>query len=226
MSSKNIKPTDMPERETGAVESFENVLSNAREYGEKTAKGILDSIRKANDRLTEKLEKNISLSPSERKILLGDRQESARKKIASELLQTRAKGIMIEKEIIKQEDVIGNLNRQLDHIRHEHPQPELESLILEGKMKNEDNTLKKLKVQKEYLQTVYARLREAAETLKSVITIEQFRPMEPGLQDLFTEVDRIQEESDKLAGLKKAPEEERTDKKTDETITRAKDPKS
>jgi hypothetical protein len=216
----------MPERESGAVESFENILNNAREYGEKTAKGILDGIRKANEKLTEKLEKNISLSPSERKILLEDRQESARKRIASELLQTRAKEIMIENEIKKQEDVITAFNHQLEHVKREHPQPELEGLIIEGKIKNEDSTLKKLKVQKEYLQTVHARLREAADTLKSTITIDQFRPMEPGLQDLFTEVDKIQEESDKLAGLKKAQEEEKADKRNDETATGAKNTKS
>ena len=75
-----------------------------------------------------------------------------------------------------------------------------EQIVAKGKIKSNNSILLKLQLQQQYLEGIFNELSTALQNLKEMIMIDRVTPIAQNITDLLSEVDKIQAESNALAG--------------------------
>jgi hypothetical protein len=75
-----------------------------------------------------------------------------------------------------------------------------EQIVLNGKIKSNNSIILKLQLQQQYLEGIFSELSTALHQLKEMIMIDRVTPIADRITDLLSEVDKIQAESNALAG--------------------------
>jgi hypothetical protein len=176
------------------LDRYVDLLREAQDRARKTAENLVDEIKKTNKAVMEKLEKNIKLTPDDKKEILVQDQGLLRKKLMSEVVQTKASMILVEKKI-------NELTAKNEILK-----PEAEALtgyeqvVVRGRVKANESMILKLQLQRQYLEGIFAELSKTLQQVKEMIMIDRVTPALSEITDLLTEVDKIQAESDELAG--------------------------
>ena len=176
------------------LERYADLVRQAQDRARKTAENIVEEFKKTNKKVMDKLEKNIQLTPGDKRQILSHDQGLLRKKLMSELVQTKASMILVENKI-------KELTSKNDRLK-----PEAESLsgydqvVIRGRIKSNESMILKLQLQRQYLEGIFAELSNALQQVKEMIMIDRVTPAIDEITDLLTEVDKIQAESDELAG--------------------------
>jgi hypothetical protein len=178
------------------------LLEEAEKRARKTTEDLIEGLRKANDAILEKLEKNIRLSNNDKKELLSHKQVILRKRLMSEILQTKAKMILIENKIKE----LSEKNQGL--VPTVAISQGVQQVVLRGKIKSNESLIRKLQLQFQYLESVFGELSEALSKVKEMILIQRVSPIIPNIEDLLEQVDELQASSDVLAGLAEEAESE------------------
>jgi len=191
------------EEESGQKEQFIELLKTVQERAKKAADELVEKARRTNEIVLEKVAKNIKLSPGEKRDILDHEQNILRKKLMSEIVQTKASMILVSNQISK-------LTRENDKLV---PMAALETgyeqVVKKGKIKSNNSMILKLQLQQQYLEGVFAELSSALQTIREMIMIDRVTPITDDISDLLSEVDRIQAESNLLAGRVEEMEAER-----------------
>ena len=191
------------EEESGQKEQFIELLKTVQERAKKAADELVERARKTNEMVLEKVAKNIKLSPGEKRDILDHEQNILRKKLMSELVQTKASMILVNNQVEK-------LTRENDKLV---PMVALESgyeqIVKKGKIKSNNSMILKLQLQQQYLEGIFAELSTARQKINEMILIDRVTPITDNISDLLSEVDRIQSESNLLAGRVEETEAER-----------------
>lgn len=141
------------------------LLEEAEKRARKTTEDLIEGLRKANDAILEKLEKNVRLSNNDKKELLSHKQVILRKKLMSEILQTKAKMILIENKIKE----LSAKNQEL--VPTVVISEGVQQVVLRGKIKSNESLIRKLQLQFQYLESVFGELSEALSKVKEMILI-------------------------------------------------------
>ncbi|MHA2069241.1 MAG: hypothetical protein ACXABY_33185, partial [Candidatus Thorarchaeota archaeon] len=75
-----------------------------------------------------------------------------------------------------------------------------QQIVSKGKIKSNNSIILKLQLQQQYLEGVFAELSSALQQIKEMILVDRITPIASNISDLLSEVDRIQAESNSLAG--------------------------
>ena len=175
-------------------EKYAELLQTVQDRAKETVDDIVDGVKKANQAVMNKLEKNVKLSTDEKKELIGQDQNILRKKLMSELVQTKASMILVKNKITE----LTNQNETL--VAKSALKSGYEQVVLKGKIKSNNSIILKLQLQQQYLEGIFNELSSALAQLKEMILIDRVTPIADRITDLLTEVDRIQAESNTLAG--------------------------
>lgn len=175
-------------------DEYSELIKTAKKRAKDVADEIYESAKKANQMVMEKLEKNIKLSPDEKKDILGHEQNILRKKLMSELVQTKASMILVKNRI----DELTSQNEKL--VQRAAFETGYEQIVTRGKIKSNNSIILKLQLQQQYLEGIFNELSAASQQLKEMIMVDRVTPIAEKITDLLTEVDRIQAESNLLAG--------------------------
>ncbi len=192
--SDDIRDVDTFFEEKGQKEQFTELLKTVQARAKKSADAILEKAKQANKIVLEKLENNIKLSPIEKRDILEHEQNILRKKLMSELVQTKASMILIKNRT----DTLMKYNEKLVPLAA--LDTGYQQIVYKGKMKSNNSIMLKLQLQQQYLEGIFAELSSALHQLKETIQVDRFTPIASNISDLLSEVDRIQAESDFLAG--------------------------
>ena len=175
-------------------DEYSELIKTAKKRAKDVADEIYESAKKANQMVMEKLEKNIKLSPDEKKDILGHEQNILRKKLMSELVQTKASMILVKNRI----EELASQNEKL--VQRAAFETGYEQIVTRGKIKSNNSIILKLQLQQQYLEGIFNELSAASQQLKEMIMVDRVTPIAEKITDLLTEVDRIQAESNILAG--------------------------
>lgn len=175
-------------------DEYSELIKTAQKRAKDVADEIYESAKKANQMVMDKLEKNIKLSPGEKKDILGHEQNILRKKLMSELVQTKASMILVKNKI----DELALQNEKL--VQRAAFETGYEQIVTRGKIKSNNSMILKLQLQQQYLEGIFNELSVASQQLKEMIIVDRVTPIAEKITDLLTEVDRIQAESNILAG--------------------------
>jgi hypothetical protein len=178
------------------------LLEEAGKRARKTTGDLIEGLKKTNDAILEKLEKNVRLSNNDKKELLSHNQVILRKKLMSEILQTKAKMILIENKITELSEKNENLVPTIAITQG------VQQVFLKGRIKSNEALIRKLQLQYQYLESVFGELSEALSQVKEMILINRVSPIIPNIEDLLEQVDELQASSDILAGLAEEAESE------------------
>jgi len=192
--SDEFRDVDSFFEEKKQKEKYAELLQTVQDRAKETVDDIVDGVKKANQAVMSKLEKNIKLSTDEKKELLGQDQNILRKKLMSELVQTKASMILVKNKI----NELTNQNETL--VAKSALKSGYEQVVLKGKIKSNNSIILKLQLQQQYLEGIFSELSSALAQLKEMILIDRVTPIADRITDLLTEVDRIQAESNALAG--------------------------
>ena len=192
--SDDIREVDTFFDEKKQKDKYSELIKTVQKRAKDAADEIFEGVKKANQVVMEKLEKNIKLTSNEKKDIIGNEQNILRKKLMSELVQTKASMILVKNKI----DEVTAQNEKLL------PKAALESgyqqVVIRGKIKSNNSMILKLQLQQQYLESVFSELSAALHQLKEMILIDRVTPIAEKITDLLIQVDRIQAESDALAG--------------------------
>jgi hypothetical protein len=175
-------------------DEYSELIKTAKKRAKDVADEIYESAKKANQMVMEKLEKNIKLSPDEKKDILGHEQNILRKKLMSELVQTKASMILVKNRI----EELASHNEKL--VQRAAFETGYEQIVTRGKIKSNNSIILKLQLQQQYLEGIFNELSAASQQLKEMIMVDRVTPIAEKITDLLTEVDRIQAESNIMAG--------------------------
>ncbi|MBN2253984.1 MAG: hypothetical protein JW701_09820 [Kosmotogaceae bacterium] len=175
-------------------DEYSELIKTAKKRAKDVADEIYESAKKANQMVMEKLEKNIKLSPDEKKDILGHEQNILRKKLMIELVQTKASMILVKNRI----EELASQNEKL--VQRAAFETGYEQIVTRGKIKSNNSIILKLQLQQQYLEGIFNELSAASQQLKEMIMVDRVTPIAEKMTDLLTEVDRIQAESNILAG--------------------------
>lgn len=175
-------------------DEYSELIKTAKKRAKDVADEIYESAKKANQMVMEKLEKNIKLSPDEKKDILGHEQNILRKKLMIELVQTKASMILVKNRI----EELASQNEKL--VQRAAFETGYEQIVTRGKIKSNNSIILKLQLQQQYLEGIFNELSAASQQLKEMIMVDRVTPIAEKITDLLTEVDRIQAESNILAG--------------------------
>jgi hypothetical protein len=175
-------------------DEYSELIKTAKKRAKDVADEIYESAKKANQMVMEKLEKNIKLSPDEKKDILDHEQNILRKKLMSELVQTKASMILVKNRI----EELASQNEKL--VQRAAFETGYEQIVTRGKIKSNNSIILKLQLQQQYLEGIFNELSAASQQLKEMIMVDRVTPIAEKITDLLTEVDRIQAESNILAG--------------------------
>ena len=192
--SDEFRDVDSFFEEKKQKEKYAELLQTVQDRAKETVDDIVDGVKKANQAVMNKLEKNVKLSTDEKKELLGQDQNILRKKLMSELVQTKASMILVKNKI----NELTNQNETL--VAKSALKSGYEQVVLKGKIKSNNSIILKLQLQQQYLEGIFNELSSALAQLKEMILIDRVTPIADRITDLLTEVDRIQAESNTLAG--------------------------
>jgi pyruvoyl-dependent arginine decarboxylase (PvlArgDC) len=190
----DIRDVDTFFDEKEQKEKYSELIKTVQKRAKDAAEEILEGAKKANQIIMEKLEKNIKLTPVEKKDIINHEQNILRKKLMSELVQTKASMILIKNKI----DDLTAQNTNI--ISKAVLETGYEQVVLKGKMKSNNSMILKLQLQQQYLEGIFSELSAALQQLKEMILIDRVTPISEKITDLLVEVDRLQAESDILAG--------------------------
>ena len=193
--SEDIRDVDtFFDDDSGQREQFNELLQTVQRRAKNAADDILVKARKANEIVLNKLENNIKLSSNEKRDILDHEQNILRKKLMSELVQTKASMILVKNQTDK-------LTREKEKLV---PRAAIETgyeqVVIKGKIKSNNSMMLKLQLQQQYLEGIFAELSTALQNLREMILIDRVTPTASNISDLLSEVDRIQAESNYLAG--------------------------
>lgn len=183
-------------------QEYVELVKAAQKRAKDVAGEILESAKKTNQMIMEKLEKNIRLSPEERKDIINHEQNILRKQLMSELVQTKASMILVKNKI----DELSDQNEGL--VQKAAIETGYEQIVTRGKIKANNSMILKLQLQQQYLEGIFNELSASLRQLKEMIMIGRVTPIAEKITDLLTEVDRIQAESNVLAGRAEEKEAE------------------
>jgi hypothetical protein len=192
--SNEIRDVDTFFEEEKQQEEYIKLLKTAQKRARGVAEDIVETAKKANKIVMEKLEKNIRLNQDEKKELLNHEQNILRKKLMSELVQTKASMILVKDKI----NELSDQNERL--IQKAALETGYKQVVSKGKIKSNNSMILKLQLQQQYLEGVFGELSSALQNLREMIIINRVTPTSQKITDLLVEVDRIQAESDALAG--------------------------
>ena len=192
--SDEFRDVDSFFEEKKQKEKYAELLQTVQDRAKETVDDIVDGVKKANQAVMNKLEKNVKLSTDEKKELIGQDQNILRKKLMSELVQTKASMILVKNKITE----LTNQNETL--VAKSALKSGYEQVVLKGKIKSNNSIILKLQLQQQYLEGIFNELSSALAQLKEMILIDRVTPIADRITDLLTEVDRIQAESNTLAG--------------------------
>ena len=192
--SDEFRDVDSFFEEKKQKEKYAELLQTVQDRAKETVDDIVDGVKKANQAVMNKLEKNVKLSTDEKKELIGQDQNILRKKLMSELVQTKASMILVKNKI----NELTNQNETL--VAKSALKSGYEQVVLKGKIKSNNSIILKLQLQQQYLEGIFNELSSALAQLKEMILIDRVTPIADRITDLLTEVDRIQAESNTLAG--------------------------
>jgi hypothetical protein len=192
--SNEIRDVDTFFEEDKQQEEYIKLLKTAQKRARGVAEDIVETAKKANKIVMEKLEKNIRLNQDEKKELLNHEQNILRKKLMSELVQTKASMILVTNKI----NELSKQNERL--IQKAALETGYQQVVSKGKIKSNNSMILKLQLQQQYLEGVFGELSSALQSLREMIIINRVTPTSQKITDLLVEVDRIQAESDALAG--------------------------
>ena len=192
--SDEFRDVDSFFEEKKQKEKYAELLQTVQDRAKETVDDIVDGVKKANQAVMNKLEKNVKLSKDEKKELIGQDQNILRKKLMSELVQTKASMILVKNKI----NELTNQNETL--VAKSALKSGYEQVVLKGKIKSNNSIILKLQLQQQYLEGIFNELSSALAQLKEMILIDRVTPIADRITDLLTEVDRIQAESNTLAG--------------------------
>ena len=192
--SDEFRDVDSFFEEKKQKEKYAELLQTVQDRAKETVDDIVDGVKKANQAVMNKLEKNVKLSKDEKKELIGQDQNILRKKLMSELVQTKASMILVKNKI----NELTNQNETL--VAKSALKSGYEQVVLKGKIKSNNSIILKLQLQQQYLEGIFSELSSALAQLKEMILIDRVTPIADRITDLLTEVDRIQAESNALAG--------------------------
>jgi hypothetical protein len=193
--SEDIRDVDtFFDDDSGQKEQFSELLKTVQRRAKNAADDILEKARKANEIVLDKLENNIKLSSIEKRDILDHEQNILRKKLMSELVQTKASMILVK----NQSDKLKRQNEKL--IPRAAIETGYEQVISKGKIKSNNSMMLKLQLQQQYLEGIFSELSTALQKLKEMILVDRVTPIASNISDLLSEVDRIQAESNYLAG--------------------------
>jgi hypothetical protein len=200
--SDEIRDIDTLLDEKDQIEKYGKLIRTVQKRAKEAADEILEGARKANQVVIEKLEKNIKLTRDEKKDILGSEQNILRKKLMSELVQTRASMILVKNKI-------NELTMQNERLNTKAAvEAGYEQVVSKGKIKSNNSMILKLQLQQQYLEGIFGELSEALQQVKEMILIDRVTPIGEKITDLLSEVDKIQAESDALAGRAEKSEAE------------------
>ena len=175
-------------------EEYIKLIEKAQKSAKGVAKDIVETAKKANKAVMEKLENNLKLSQDEKKSLLSHDQNILRKKLMSELVQTKASMILVKNKL----DELTAQNEKL--VQKAALDTGYEQIVAKGKIKSNNSIILKLQLQQQYLEGIFNELSTALNNMKEMIIIDRVTPIAQKITDLLSEVDRIQAESNALAG--------------------------
>jgi hypothetical protein len=175
-------------------DKYTELIKTVQKRAKKTAEEIMERAKKTNQLVLEKLENNVKLTTSEKRDILDHEQNILRKKLMSELVQTKASMIMVKNKIHQ----LSQLNEKL--VPKATLETGYEQVVVKGKIKSNNSIILKLQLQQQYLEGIFSELSNALQLLKEMIFIDRVTPIAANITDLLTEVDRIQAESKELAG--------------------------
>lgn len=180
--------------DSGQREQFNELLKTVQRRAKNAADDILAKARKANEIVLDKLENNIKLSSIEKRDILDHEQNILRKKLMSELVQTKASMILVK----NQTDKLARENEKL--VPRSAIETGYEQVVSKGKIKSNNSMMLKLQLQQQYLEGIFFELSSALQKLREMILVDRVTPIASSISDLLSEVDRIQAESNYLAG--------------------------
>ena len=180
--------------DSGQREQFNELLKTVQRRAKNAADDILAKARKANEIVLDKLENNIKLSSIEKRDILDHEQNILRKKLMSELVQTKASMILVK----NQTDKLARENEKL--VPRSAIETGYEQVVSKGKIKSNNSMMLKLQLQQQYLEGIFFELSSALQNLREMILVDRVTPIASNISDLLSEVDRIQAESNYLAG--------------------------
>jgi hypothetical protein len=192
--SDELRDVDTFFEEKKQREEYTKLIESAKKTARGVAEDIVDTAKKANQAVMEKLENNIKLSQDEKKSLLNHDQNILRKKIMTELVQTKASMILVNNKIKE----LTSQNEKL--IQKAALDSGYEQIVAKGKIKSNNSIILKLQLQQQYLEGIFNELSTALDNMKEMIIIDRVTPIAQKVTDLLSEVDRIQAESNALAG--------------------------
>ena len=192
--SDEIRDVDTFFEEKKQKQEYVELVRAAQKRAKDVADEILESAKKTNQMVMEKLEKNIKLNPEEKKDILSHEQNILRKKLMSELVQTKASMILVKNKI----DELTTQNEKL--VQKAALETGYEQIVTKGKIKSNNSMILKLQLQQQYLEGIFNEISASLQQLKEIIMIDRVTPIAEKITDLLTEVDRIQAESAALAG--------------------------
>jgi len=111
-----------------------------------------------------------------------------------ELVQTKASMILVKNRI----EELASQNEKL--VQRAAFETGYEQIVTRGKIKSNNSIILKLQLQQQYLEGIFNELSAASQQLKEMIMVDRVTPIAEKITDLLTEVDRIQAESNILAG--------------------------
>jgi hypothetical protein len=192
--SDDIRDVDTFFDEKEQKEKYSELILTVQKRAIDTVEEIVEGVKKANQAVMEKLEKNLRLSSDEKKDILNQDQSILRKKLMSELVQTKASMILIKNKI-------NELSQQNEKLAVKSAlKSGYEQIVLNGKIKSNNSIILKLQLQQQYLEGIFSELSTALHQLKEMIMIDRVTPIADRITDLLSEVDKIQAESNALAG--------------------------
>jgi len=192
--SDELRDIDTFFEEKKQIEDYTKLIETAQKRARGVAEDIVETAKKANQVVMEKLENNLKLSQNEKKSLLSHEQNILRKKLMSELVQTKASMILVKNKV----NELTKQNEQL--VQKAALESGYEQIVAKGKIKSNNSILLKLQLQQQYLEGIFNELSTTLQTLKEMIMIDRVTPIAQNITDLLSEVDKIQAESNALAG--------------------------
>ena len=142
--SEDIRDVDtFFDDDSGQREQFNELMQTVQRRAKNAADDILAKARKANEIVLNKLENNIKLSSNEKRDILDHEQNILRKKLMSELVQTKASMILVKNQTDK-------LTREKEKLV---PRAAIETgyeqVVIKGKIKSNNSMMLKLQLQQQ-----------------------------------------------------------------------------
>ena len=189
--------------EIGDVNEIPELQEKARTRGREAVKKFLTGLGKKYKAGVRVLDDRIVVSPQVKKINLIEDQRRLKDRVTTENLETRKSIILLNKKMER----IGALKSALRVSRSLEQDP-FQQVMIDGRIKVAEERLAKMTLVRTSLEEILAGLNKAMVDLRDTVFLESIVPISADLDDLFSEIDRAQLESERLAGMVEEKEAE------------------